>query len=219
MNPIVKKLLMKPGSHWLIVNAPEDYIAYIDPLPEGVQLSFESSGKVDGVQLFVKNKAELGEVLKAVQSSLKHDTVIWFTYPKKNTSIPTDLEMMGSWDEAAKYNLRPVASAAINNIWTALRFKPQDQVKVSASRNSEIKTNDYSAYIDVDKKQVTLPPDALEALQQSPGALAIFNQLAYSHRKEYVVWVLSAKQEKTRVARVEKMVEMLLSGKRNPSEK
>ena len=220
MTPITKKLQIKPNTNWLFVNAPEDYLVYIDPLPDGVQTSFEAGGSFDGIQLFVKNSGELAEVLKDVQSSLKPETVIWITFPKKNTAIPTDLEMMSSWAEAGKYGLRPVSSAAINQIWTALRFKPEDKVNIAASRNSEIKSqNHFSEYIDVDKKTVTLPPEALHALQAAPSALSYFNDLAYSHKKEYVVWILEAKQEKTKLARIEKMVEMLLDKKKNPSAK
>jgi uncharacterized protein YdeI (YjbR/CyaY-like superfamily) len=219
MSPIAKKLLIKPGSHWLFVNAPEDYIAYVDPLPDAVHISFESSDKVDGLQIFVKNKTELAEGLKSIQPSLKPDTILWITFPKKNTKIPTDLAMMDSWDEAKKYGLDTVASAAINDTWTALRFRPKDLVKTSPAKLSEIEKSDFSEYIDVKNKKVTLPPDVLVALQKAPQALGTFTQLAWSHQKEYAVWILGAKQEKTRVSRVEKMVEMLLNGKKNPSEK
>jgi hypothetical protein len=219
MNPIAKKLLIKPGTHWLFINAPEDYLAYLEPLPEGVVTSFESTDKCDGVQLFVKNSAELTQALKDIHPILLPDTIVWFTYPKKNTAIPTDLEMMGSWDVAAQYKLKPVTSAAINDTWTALRFKPIGLVKESDSRNAAIKTNDYAQYIDVDNKQVTLPQDMLDALKDHPSELAYLSSLAYSHKKEYVVWILSARQEKTRLARVEKMVEMLQQKKKNPSEK
>ncbi len=220
MNPVAKKLQIKPNSYWLFLNAPEDYLAYIDPLPDGVQTSFETGGPCDGVQLFVKNSGELAQVLTSVQPALKPETIIWITFPKKNTAIPTDLEMMSSWTEAGKYNLRPVSSVAINQTWTALRFKPEQQVKLAPFRNSEMRSkNQFSEYIDVDKKTVTLPPEALEALQAAPAALGYFNDLAYSHKKEYVVWILEAKQEKTKLARLEKMVEMLLDKKKNPSAK
>ena len=219
MNPIAKKLLIKPGTHWLFVNATEDYLAYIDPLPENVQVSFESSSKVDGIQLFVKNKAELATELRSIQPALKPDTILWITYPKKNTKIPTDLAMMDSWDEVKQYGLDTVASAAINDTWTALRFKPTDLVKTSPAKLSEISKSDFSEYIDVANKKVTLPPDVLEALKEAPQALDTFTRLAWSNQKEYAVWILGAKQEKTRITRVEKMVEMLVNGKKNPSEK
>jgi hypothetical protein len=219
MSALAKKLQIKPGSCWLLFNAPAGYPAVLEPLPDGAQLKFSPEGTFDGMQLFVKDSADIESALKLIHPLLKPDTYLWLVYPKKNSGIPTDLSMMSSWDEPAKYGLRPVASAAIDDRWTALRFRPETLVKVSESRNSAIKQNDYADYIDPDKKRVTLPPDAMEALSASPSALMYFDKLAYSHKKEYAVWVLSAKQDKTRIARVEKMVQMLLANKKNPSDK
>ena len=58
-----------------------------------------------------------------------------------------------------------------------------------------------------------------EALKAEPEALANYNKLAYSHRKEYVLWILSAKQQKTRDDRMVKMATMLLNGKKNPADR
>jgi hypothetical protein len=220
MSPLAKKLLIKPGQHWLIMNAPEDYLATLEPLPDDVRLSFTPEGNFNGIQVFVKNSHELGVAITQLKPVLTDETVLWVIYPKKNSVIETDLEMMSSWDEPAKHGLRPVASAAINNVWTTLRFRPEHLVKKSDSSKEAIrKENDYSAYIDVDKKQITLPPYLHEALTAAPAAMATYEKLAWSHRKEYVVWILSAKQEATRANRIAKMVEMLLAGKKNPSDK
>ncbi|MDB5128804.1 YdeI family protein [Mucilaginibacter sp.] len=220
MSPLAKKLLIKPGQHWLIMNAPEDYLATLEPLPDDVRLSFTPEGNFNGIQIFVKNNHELGVAITQLKPVLTDETVLWVIYPKKNSGIETDLEMMSSWDEPAKHGLRPVASAAINDIWTTLRFRPEHLVKKSNSSKEAIrKENDYSAYIDVDKKQITLPPYLHKALAATPAAMATYEKLAWSHRKEYVIWVLSARQEETRVNRIAKMVDMLLAGKKNPSDK
>jgi uncharacterized protein YdeI (YjbR/CyaY-like superfamily) len=58
-----------------------------------------------------------------------------------------------------------------------------------------------------------------ELLESSPAALNFFHSLSFSNKKEYVVWILSAKQEKTRLERLSKVAEKLLAGKKNPSEK
>lgn len=219
MSQLAKKLLIKPGQTWLVLNSPESYLATLEPLPDGVKLLFDVIGPVDGMQLFVKNNQELAESLIQVKAILKADTVVWIIYPKKNSGIDTDLEMMGSWDVLKQYDLRPVAAAAINDIWTALRIRPEHLVKQSDFSKASIQKNDYSAYIDTEKKQITLPPDVESILRTNPTALTVYESLAWSHRKEYMVWILSAKQEQTRVSRITKMVEMLLAGKKNPSDK
>jgi len=219
ISAVAKKLLIKPGKNWLFYNAPEDYLAVLEPLPEGVAASFSTGGEFDGVQLFVKNSSELMDSLKTIMPILKPDTVFWVTYPKKSSGIPSDLEMMSSWDELDRYGYNGVAAAAINDIWTALRFRPKGQSKVSDSRNEEIKKNDYANYIDVDNKQIKLPGEMQQVLANEPVAMEFYQKLSYSNKKEYVIWILSAKQEKTKNERLVKLVEKLSEGKKNPSEK
>ena len=219
ISPVAKKLLIKPGKNWLFYNAPEDYLAVLEPLPEGVAARFSADGDFDGVQLFVKNSGELIDSLKTIMPILKPDTVFWVTYPKKSSGIPSDLEMMSSWDELDRYGYNGVAAAAINDIWTALRFRPKGQSKVSDSCNEEIKKNDYSNYIDVDNKQIKLPAEMQQVLANEPVAMEFYQKLSYSNKKEYVVWILSARQEKTKNERLVKLVEKLSEGKKNPSEK
>jgi len=121
--------LIKPGKSVLIVNSPEHYIRLLEPLPEAVQISFDGAGNYDIIQLFVLNNSELREELKNLQPYFQADTIIWIAYPKKPSGMATDLGMMSSWEETSKYSLRPVASVAINETWTALRFRPDDQIK------------------------------------------------------------------------------------------
>jgi hypothetical protein len=218
-NPLAKKLQIKPGKRWLFYNAPENYLALLEPLPEGVIAQFTPKGNFDGIQLFVINSTDLKTGLKTIAPLLKPDTVIWVTYPKKSSGITSDLEMMGSWDEPAKYGLRTVATAAINETWTAIRLKPREQATVSEFCNEEIKKNEHSAFIDLENRQINLPPDMKERLEQSPGAMSLYQGLSFTNKKEYVVWILSAKQEKTRTERLGKTVEKLSAGKKNPSEK
>ena len=219
MNPLAKKLQVKPSKHWLLFNAPNNYLTSLEPLPEGTTISYDAQGSFDGVQLFVKNSVELAESLKIVVPTLRPDTILWIIYPKKSSGIESDLEMMKSWDEMDKYGLGGVAAAAVNETWTALRFKPKELTKTSDTCNSEIKQNEYSAYIDVDNKIVRLPDEIKTVLQETPQALANYEKLSYSNRKEYVLWVITAKQDKTRYERKIKLIEKLLEGKKNPAEK
>jgi hypothetical protein len=157
MSDLAKKLKMKPGGTWLLFTAPEKYPATLDPLPPNITVKYNPDGEFDGAQVFVKNTAELTASLQAVVKVLKPEAVFWIMYPKKKSGVESDLEMMSSWDICKKYGLRPVASAAIDETWTALRLKPFDQVKTSDGSNQSIRQNEYLAYIDVDNKQITLP--------------------------------------------------------------
>lgn len=101
--------------------------------------------------LFVKNSVELQQAL-ATYGSIINDQIIWFAYPKKNSGIETDLKME-QWKELDSYGLTPCASAAISEVWTGLRIKPVHAVKASGLGNKEIKSSDFSEYIDVEHKK------------------------------------------------------------------
>jgi len=216
---LAKKLQIKPAHRVLLVNTPNSYTELLQPLPREVQIIEKPEGTFDVVQLFVLNSEELKRDLVWLQDHLRPETILWITYPKKSSGIVSDLEMMQSWDETAKYGLSGVAAAAINETWTALRFRPSTQVKRSEVCNSEIENSALGQYIDVKNRIVTLPAELLSAMQSQASSIASFDSLSYTNKKEYVSWVLTAKQEKTKADRIRKMVQKLLAGKKNPSEK
>jgi hypothetical protein len=221
MNTLAKKLQVKPSSRWLLYNAPANFPELLAPLPDGAGTSFAIEGSFDGVLLFVKNSDELKRDLVTISPILKQktETLFWVIYPKKTSGIITDLEMMSSWDELGKYDLNGVAAAAVDATWTALRFRPVALSKKSDTCNEEIPNNQYAQYINVTNKQITLPDEIATVLQQTPAAMAMYQSLSYTNRKEYVLWILTAKQEKTKADRLVKMVEKLVTGKKNPGEK
>lgn len=219
MNTVAKKLLMRPGQYWLLFSAPESYLATLDPLPDDLQIRYEAKGSFDGIQLFVINSTELAAGLKHIMPVLKPATVLWIIYPKKSSGIPNDLLMISDRDEPAKYGLSGVSAASIDSTWTAMRFRRQELTKASVTRNDALPDSPYAKYIDVTNKQVILPPDVVMALAEHPFAMENYEKLSYSNKKEYVLWILTAKQDKTRTDRIFKMVDKLLNGKKNPSEK
>ncbi|RYG12328.1 MAG: hypothetical protein EOO07_19215 [Chitinophagaceae bacterium] len=182
-------------------------------------MEFKTKQNSNAYLIFAITKADMFASLKSIEKSIKDKTIVWIFYPKAKTVLSADLNLMQSWEDLSSLGLVPCGSAAVNEIWTGIRIKPAGSQKKSGVGNSEIATSDYGKYIDVANKIVILPDDLKEVLSAHSNALAYYEQLAYSHRKEYVLWVLTAKQEKTRKDRIDKMVEKLLANKKNPSEK
>ena len=65
-------------------------------------------------------------------------------------------------------------------------------------------------------REVEVPAALASALEKDPDAKAAFESLAFTHRKEYAVWIAEAKREETRERRVKKALEMLHSGVKHP---
>ncbi len=218
-NQLLKKLRVKPGSKVCVLNAPENFQSIIGDLPNDINFSFGPTENYDAILIFAITKLDMMEALDSEYKQLDANRVSWIIYPKAKTKLASDLNMMQSWDDLKVYHLTPCASAAIDTIWTAIRIKPEDARKKSGQGNAEIAKSDYGNYVDVQNKIITLPEDLKSALEKQNTALSFYEQLSYSNRKEYVLWVLTAKQEKTRQERIHKTVEKLLAGKKNPSEK
>jgi len=79
--------------------------------------------------------------------------------------------------------------------------KPGDTVEVVMERDEEERT-------------VEAPPILKKALARSKAARANWEKLAFTHKKEMVVWIEGAKQEETRARRLAKVVQVLEEGKK-----
>jgi hypothetical protein len=65
---------------------------------------------------------------------------------------------------------------------------------------------------DAAERTVIVPDDLRRALARRPTAKTAFDHLAYTHRKEYVQWVESAKKPETRARRVAEAVTRIAAG-------
>lgn len=55
--------------------------------------------------------------------------------------------------------------------------------------------------------EIAVPHDLQIALHDDPEAAGAFAALPYSHRREYIDWVLEARRPETRARRIEQTVE------------
>lgn len=67
---------------------------------------------------------------------------------------------------------------------------------------------------DTEPRVVEIPKDLLNELKKDKNVKTFFDKLAYTHRREYVMWIEEAKREGTRQARIMKTIGMLKQGKR-----
>jgi hypothetical protein len=69
---------------------------------------------------------------------------------------------------------------------------------------------------DVEPREVEVPEELARAFSEDSAASQAFEGLAYTHRKEYVQWVVEAKKPETRQRRVARTMEMLRAGTKHP---
>src|SRR6202158_3796290 len=129
MNPLSKKLGLKPGMRALVVAAPSAYLKSLAPLPEGVVISEAMGGTHEFVQFFATRRSDIEKSAKKVLKSAAPDALVWITYPKKTSGVESDLSREGVWAAMGGTGWRPVSPIAIDDVWSALRFRPTQDVK------------------------------------------------------------------------------------------
>lgn len=128
-SPLPKKLQIKSGQRGIILNAPESYLDELRPLPEDFTVADTLEGSdFDFVQVFVRSMEELQAQLPRVAQAVKPDAFLWIAYPKGSKKAGYDVNRDSLWEAAEQYNLTGVALVSLDEKWSAMRFRPSDQV-------------------------------------------------------------------------------------------
>jgi uncharacterized protein YdeI (YjbR/CyaY-like superfamily) len=174
-----------------------------------------------------KWQKEAGKLRKILLDCDLVEEIKWgklcFTYQKKNVAIVIPLKescalsfFKGALLKDPKHILQKIGQAQ------AGRWVKFTSLKEITAMQSTLRNYIYEA-IEVEEsgKKVILKkisdypvPEELQArLDAAPGLRAAFEALTPGRRKSYIFHVAGAKQLKTRAARVEKCVPMILSGR------
>ncbi|HEY2382459.1 MAG TPA: YdeI/OmpD-associated family protein [Terriglobia bacterium] len=218
---LLQKLKPKPGAA-AVINSPKDLAVEFKSIKPSVSIPARAKEHFDFVLLFALSSKELEPHWRRIIPALKQDAVFWVAYPKKNSGIPSDLSgMSGPWSVSCGSAWQPVASAAIDDTWTGIRFKlaPNLENDRKDRQSEEICDADGTVVVDRVNRVVRSPKDLAALLSKHPEALAFFDSLSFTNRKEYVVWIVEAKKSETRANRVEMALEKMVSNRKNPSEK
>jgi uncharacterized protein YdeI (YjbR/CyaY-like superfamily) len=108
-------------------------------------------------------------------------------------------------------NPEGILKAGENNLnIRSVKFKSEKEVngKILTSYIREaIRINESGSK--PDKKELAVPEDFNKLLNKNAKAKKIFQALAYTHKKEYIVWIEGAKKAETRERRLKRAIEML----------
>jgi hypothetical protein len=69
---------------------------------------------------------------------------------------------------------------------------------------------------DTEERVITPPPDFARALKGNKDAAATWGKLSFTHRREHVESIEGAKKPETRQRRIEKSIELLAAGRKEP---
>jgi hypothetical protein len=212
---IVQKLRIKEEMKLLTLYAPDDFAATIQSFLKDVTIS-STGKKYDQVHWFVTSQTQLKDEVEKVVKMIGENITCWVYYPKLSSKIKTDLTRDKGWEPLLKHTeLQWLSLVAFDDTWSAFGFRLQteaDETKVSTKQPREIFN-----YVDPVKKTVQLPEDLAAAFKTSKEANDLFDTLSFTNKKEYIEWIVTAKQEATRTQRIDGTIERLRKGWKNPA--
>ena len=129
MASIVKRLGLKPRMRALVLRAPSGYMNSLSPLPDQVEISEDLGGLHEFVQLFAMKKSDIAKTAKKLLQSAAPGALVWISYPKRASGLDSDLSRETVWAAMEGTGWRPVSQIAIDEVWSALRFRPIADVK------------------------------------------------------------------------------------------
>lgn len=209
-----QKLKIYAGSTLLAINMPTHFRKHLEPLPDNIKIS-DNAKNYNQIHWFVKDQAQMEKELKKVLSLLKENVICWIYYPKGSSKIQTDLTRDKGWDALLKQNLQWVNLISFDDTWSA--FGMRQKTEKDKKKDTKPKERPIFDYTDSKTKTVRLPDDLAAAFKKNKKLEEYFNGLAFSHKREYIEWIVSAKKEETRKKRIKGTLERLEKKWKNPA--
>jgi hypothetical protein len=115
---VAEKLLIKPNT--TVWSSDASRLELIEPLPQGVR-NVNDLADATTALVFAEHAGSLRKVLDANKYGLSRPSAFWVAYPKANRA---DINRDTLWPIVAEYGMRPVTQVAVDDVWSALRFRP-----------------------------------------------------------------------------------------------
>ena len=119
--PLVKKLGIREGTAVVAIHPPADYERLLGALPAGARI-VKSGREPAFVHLFVRSAAELLAALTRLRKQIRSDGVIWVSWPKKSSKVPTDVTEDVIREIALPMGLVDIKVCAVDDTWSGLKL-------------------------------------------------------------------------------------------------
>ena len=119
--PLVKKIGIKPGDKFCVINAPKDFDKELAPIPDDAIEVTKGMG-INVVIVFATKSAEMTKQVLAMRDRIEQNGMIWVSWHKKASKVPTDIteDVIRNW--ALKNKLVDVKVCAVNEVWSGLKL-------------------------------------------------------------------------------------------------
>ncbi len=113
-----------------ILRAPKSLRGLLEPRSSELTTKTPQSKADDAVLVFVQSCREIAERAPNMCRKVEGDAILWFAYPKKSSKrYQSDIGRDDSWSALGDAGFEGVRQIAIDEDWSALRFRRVEQIK------------------------------------------------------------------------------------------
>jgi hypothetical protein len=124
------KLNLKDQPEIVVLNAPGSFEPELKSL-KGVTVRRDAKGgDIDFSLAFVMTQKDVDTLGPQVAKKAKGDAIVWFAYPKGSSKkYKSQISRDSGWAVMGKAGFEPVRMVAIDEDWSALRFRRVEFIK------------------------------------------------------------------------------------------
>jgi len=120
---LAQKLQIKSGK-LVVINAPKGYAEQLAKELKDLSVSTRLAGQAEAVLLFVNSLAEVDKFTPKAGKFIKPGGMLWIAYAKGSSKVKTDVNRDKLWAAVLPLGWQPIRQIALDDVWSALRFKP-----------------------------------------------------------------------------------------------
>lgn len=139
MDALFKKLNFKSEKEVLVLQAPKSLEENMQNMSDitTFQTDIEKAETICFAIVFVTKQQEIEKAIRQIATKIQGDAIIWFCYPKMSSKKYTcEFNRDNGWAVMGDFDFEPVRQVAIDEDWSALRFRNIKYIKKITRRES-----------------------------------------------------------------------------------
>lgn len=139
MTPLFKKLNFKNHEKVLVMNSPASFETELADISKFtiIERNPNEMSVIDFVLVFVLTQEQIDKAMELIFTKLQGDAILWFCYPKGTSKkYKCNFNRDTGWATLGKHNLEGVRQVAVDEDWSALRFRKTEYIKTLTRRES-----------------------------------------------------------------------------------
>lgn len=140
MNTLLKKLNFKNQESITILNAPETFIPEMNDFKNYLGLNQEIAAKqIEFILVFVTKQEQIDDLIPKITDRMEEDGLLWMVYPKGTSKkYKCNFNRDTGWTILGKCGYEPVRMVAVDEDWSALRFRKAEFIKTLTRNENHI---------------------------------------------------------------------------------